>query len=164
MAIVSEAAKARKRERTRQWQQAHPEEMQAKAKERWATMTAAERAARNVDKRRAVANETAEQKAKKCAQFKQWRKENDEYLFEQRLWKSYKLTRTQYDEFIVKQEDRCKICGKQFTGRASRHVDHNHKTGAVRGLLCNRCNLGIGNFDDDPATLLKAAAYLNEDT
>jgi hypothetical protein len=164
MAIVSEAAKARKRERTRQWQKAHPEEMQAKAKERWATMPEEEKELRRINKRQAVANETAEQKAEKCARYKQWREENDEYLFEQRLWKSYKLTREQYDGLVVKQEDHCKICGKQFTGRASRHVDHNHKTGAVRGLLCNRCNLGIGSFDDDPATLLKAAAYLHEDT
>lgn len=56
----------------------------------------------------------------------------------------------------------CGICGTtDWPGRHSRpHVDHNHSTGAVRGILCSECNTGLGKFRDDPAMLQKAIDYL----
>lgn len=65
------------------------------------------------------------------------------------------------EEFVAlkkSQKGRCAICDrrpKKF------HVDHNHRTGEVRGLLCPKCNLGLGLFDESPAHLLLAVAYLN---
>jgi hypothetical protein len=52
----------------------------------------------------------------------------------------------------------CIICGE--TQSIQLAIDHNHKTGEVRGALCSRCNLGLGHFRDDPELLRFAALYL----
>lgn len=50
----------------------------------------------------------------------------------------------------------CAICGADDY----LHVDHDHNTGVVRGVLCRNCNWGLGNFKDDPVRLLNAIKYL----
>lgn len=81
------------------------------------------------------------------------------------------LTQAEYDGMLSRQSNACAICrstdpGRSRTVGASRRwaVDHCHATGRVRGLLCNRCNLAIGNFDDDAGRLEAAAAYLRGST
>ncbi len=68
----------------------------------------------------------------------------------------YGMTVEQYDALAIKQGGACAICRKP----KPLHVDHCHKTGMVRGLLCNGCNVGIGHLGDDPQTVEAAAAYL----
>ena len=72
--------------------------------------------------------------------------------------KQYGLSLEQYQEILEVQNQACKICKRKFT--KGPHVDHCHTHGHVRGLLCSKCNTGLGMFDDDPERLLRAADYL----
>lgn len=74
----------------------------------------------------------------------------------------YGLTQEQYEAMLAEQDGRCAICrSPDWPGKDRRpHVDHCHKTGKIRALLCGKCNNGLGNYDDDPARLRAAADYL----
>ena len=79
----------------------------------------------------------------------------------QMLKHCYGLTLEQFDAANVAQGGRCKICGKIPEDGKPLHVDHCHKEGRVRGLLCGNCNRGIGIFQDDRYLLMKAIEYLS---
>jgi len=61
---------------------------------------------------------------------------------------------------LIGQAGRCAICGFVFPSSKATHVDHDHKTGRVRALLCSHCNVLLGAARDRPKILFKAAAYL----
>lgn len=64
---------------------------------------------------------------------------------------------------LAAQGGKCAICGGTNPGGHRLAVDHDHTTGAVRGLLCHACNAGIGKLRDDPALLRVAADYLDKE-
>jgi hypothetical protein len=72
----------------------------------------------------------------------------------------YGVTKKFLLELHAKQEGKCAICGDEPKAARGLHVDHCHKSGAVRGLLCHGCNTGIGALKESPETLLKAISYL----
>jgi hypothetical protein len=72
------------------------------------------------------------------------------------LRRNYGITEAERDEMLAEQKGLCSICLK----RPAIHVDHCHKTGRVRGVLCFNCNSAIGNLGDDPGAVRRAAAYL----
>ncbi len=84
-----------------------------------------------------------------------------------RLKRKYNMTVEAYDIMFEQQNGVCAICGKSETMR-NQHglcrlaVDHDHKTDEVRGLLCAKCNLTLGNVDDNKELLLSAALYLEK--
>lgn len=84
----------------------------------------------------------------------------------QHLKGSFGITFEDYQEILAKQKGKCAICGST-TSKAKQakylYVDHDHNTGEIRGLLCNNCNFGIGQFKDDVNLLLKAVEYLRGD-
>lgn len=67
-----------------------------------------------------------------------------------------------YDLMLAKQGNCCAICGKQQSGEGRPMcVDHDHRTGVIRGLLCQKCNIGMGFLEKRPDFLSKVVAYLN---
>lgn len=77
--------------------------------------------------------------------------------------KVYGLTAESFAVLAQSQEDRCAICGSEHRGHGKRlHVDHDHVTGKVRGLLCGPCNVSLGGFADNPDRLRKAAGYIEQ--
>jgi Recombination endonuclease VII len=129
-------AREKSRAASRAWRAAHPEV----ARERCRTW-------RQVNPEKAyVANRRGKQKFK-CAK--------------------YGLSTDDGNTLLEAQKYQCAICGVPEVvapGNGSLHIDHDHATDHVRGLLCSNCNRGLGFFKDDPALLLEAARYLNRTT
>jgi len=71
----------------------------------------------------------------------------------------YGLNEEQYNAMILSQNNLCAICNNP--SHKTLHIDHDHVTGRVRGLLCSGCNTGIGFFKEDIATFHKAIEYLS---
>ena len=79
----------------------------------------------------------------------------------------YGMDWDRYLEMLKNQDHKCAIClipleAMTFDRLTTAHIDHNHKTGEVRHLLCHFCNSGLGYFKDDIELLKKAIEYLNE--
>lgn len=105
-------------------------------------------------------------RARADANYARWRLENPEYEHV-RILKRRGLTVEQYERMVVSQGGVCAICAEKQRPQRTRWavterltIDHCHKTGRVRGLLCHRCNMSIGKFNDDSVLLRKAAEYL----
>jgi hypothetical protein len=117
---------------------------------------------------------TTSQHKDKNAYQREWRKLNPGYDKEHRnpektresAWmRRYGITRDDYNRMFSEQNGKCGICGTTKIGRNHTHfhVDHNHATGKVRGLLCDKCNRGLGYFNDNEFILIEAHNYLVKD-
>jgi Autographiviridae endonuclease VII len=106
----------------------------------------------------------AENAEKSRAGKQKWVRENPQAkLRAQRRWmlkQEYGITLETYEWMWREQDGLCAICGQPERDNKSLSVDHNHKTDEIRGLLCDRCNTGLGKFDDDPSRFRAAAEYL----
>ena len=94
-----------------------------------------------------------------------WMKENPEKAKHHRrnakLKAKYGITVKQYDSLPLAQDGRCPICRRPPPPSGRRlAVDHDHKTGKVRGLLCADCNRAVGLMGDSPELLMRASLYL----
>lgn len=74
----------------------------------------------------------------------------------------YGISLEEYDLLLQKQHGLCKICKKRFSNKQQTHLDHNHRTAQIRGILCHKCNLLLGLADDDIHLLRECIAYLEE--
>lgn len=91
------------------------------------------------------------------------RPERLEQMFKSRLKRKYGLTLDDYKNILAEQKECCSICKvNQSNFNKKLAVDHCHKTGKVRGLLCQFCNQGLGNFKDNKQLLDLAIKYLEK--
>lgn len=84
---------------------------------------------------------------------------------EWRISSKYGISIETYNSMMESQNMSCAICLESFSDSINRRlaVDHDHTTGAVRGLLCGNCNNGLGRFKDNVSLLKKAIEYLEID-
>lgn len=82
----------------------------------------------------------------------------------QKITATFGITQVEYLELLMAQGGVCKICNKDpgygRDGRTKLQIDHDHKTGQVRGILCPSCNSGLAKFNEDPRLLAAAIEYL----
>lgn len=90
----------------------------------------------------------------------------DDYT-ERRHWirvaKEYGVDREWFEATVKEQRGRCAICREKLElhDRRMVHIDHNHVTGKVRGILCCHCNRGLGGFRDSIKFMIRAIGYLH---
>jgi hypothetical protein len=104
---------------------------------------------------------------KEC-QNKKYTKLTDQKKRERHILRYYGMKWGEYKRLYDEQNGKCPICdiplqflnGKKGQRRDSTHVDHCHKTGQIRNLLCNQCNLALGYFADNIIVMEKATKYL----
>jgi recombination endonuclease VII len=159
-----EKARASAKKRSAKWRTTHPD----KARE-----TVRSHKARNLEKVRACQRESAKRwyranPEKKREIDRRYRTANADRIRERQRGKydaarnrAYKI----HKKYALTPEADaalgyvCGICDKPVHG-SLRHIDHDHITGKVRGVLCGHCNTGLGQFKDSPITLRAAALYL----
>jgi hypothetical protein len=97
---------------------------------------------------------------------KKWNKMTREERREYHLQSKFKMSTKEFNELVISQKNVCAICGcsetaKDKIGRIKPlSVDHDHKTGKIRGLLCINCNTGIGVFKEDKQIMMSAIKYM----
>jgi len=95
----------------------------------------------------------------------QWVGENKDkrrIISRRHLLKKYNLTENDYDDMLEKQNYECLICHTKVDGlKEVLHIDHCHKTGKIRGLLCRCCNVAIGLIKEDITIAYAIIDYIN---
>jgi hypothetical protein len=118
---------------------------------------------KNQSKIRESRKKWAEKNKEKLAQKNKIKyQQTKDMVRDQQLKRHFGISKADYDRMLKLQNGLCAICGSSNTGHKNKSfaTDHDHKTGKIRGLLCRGCNVGIGNLQDDPVLLLKAANYI----
>lgn len=145
-----------------------------KRRGRWSHCIECEKEQAKLPHRRKLANKAmtdfrARLRATDYKEFRRRERDNN-------LKRKYGIGEAGYQKMLAAQNGKCAICGgppiggrwaKSADGKQREqrfHVDHDHKTGAVRALLCSRCNRGIGSFVENSAIMRKAATYIESFT
>ena len=135
--LCNECGRARARERQRQWRAANPDKVKQLAKQRVAYYA----------QYRLLHRDKIRQAAQK------WNRNNKHKMREDALLRRYGITLAQYQQMLNSQGGACAICRQKK--KRTLHVDHNHRTGSVRGLLCDYCNRRLGYLGDNPGEMMR---------
>lgn len=118
-----------------------------------------------------LSGKTEDEKVSRAAYMRTWNAANMDRVIEGGMRKKYGIGLKEYEEMLAAQNGVCAICLREETRidhrtkKVSRlAIDHDHKTGIVRALLCQACNVSLGAFSDDPDRLSQAIAYLERHT
>ena len=106
----------------------------------------------------------AENRERKREASRAWYANNRDRFRDYDLKRKYGITGSEYHELLYAQDGRCAICRTDDPGARRFHVDHDHETDVVRGLLCSRCNTALGLLSEDTTVMAAAIAYLEEAT
>ncbi len=121
------------------------------------TLTQAQKRVNQLAKERNKKPEIQEAKREK------YQRESTNIWYE-KIQRRFGITQEQYEAILKKQDGLCAICSKPQGSGTNQDkrlaVDHDHKTGKIRGLLCTNCNPGLGFFKDDIVFLKRAIEYL----
>lgn len=127
-------------ERSRQWKEKNPERYQELTR-----------------------NHSEKNREKMTARSAAWYRENKDRARQttrKNKLQRYGLTVEQFSAMLASQSGKCPICQMELKSPKVPAVDHDHQTGAVRGILCRQCNAAIGQLQDNPTVLRRAAEYL----
>ena len=160
--------KKKNAERSKKWRDAHPgymkEYMKKYTPEHIENMRAADRKyhADHREEKNAARKAWGEKYPEREAEtYRRWYRENRDRVRDTRFRAKYGITLADYNAMLLQQNSKCKICfSTEPKGFGRFHVDHDHKTGKVRGLLCSHCNVGLGHFKENAALLRDAASYV----
>lgn len=89
-----------------------------------------------------------------------WAKANTNRVKSNNLKRTYGIDLVEFNTMLERQHYSCAICAATLDGGRDTHVDHCHESGRVRGLLCGKCNMALGLFQERSQLLERAAAYL----
>lgn len=117
----------------RRWHKTHPEK------------AAQYRRGKEADARKRSAEWRAKNREKGCESSRRWYHNNKDKWRQAMRKRNYGLSPSAFSELLSKQSNQCGICRACFV--RTPHVDHDHKTGKVRGLLCSGCNTGLGRLE-----------------
>ena len=92
--------------------------------------------------------------------YRQYYKNHKDKVREWYLKGVYSITISYFTQMLKNQNYSCLICGREFTDDNPACIDHDHKTGEIRALLCRNCNTMIGMANEDPEIFDKAKEYI----
>jgi hypothetical protein len=158
-------------DKCRAYYEEHKEELRAKAREKYAKnreqMLARNRAYREANPGKVKESKKREYEKNKARYLagNKARYDRKAYVARNRRAQGMIFAPGQTEESMLSgQNGVCALCPREISLDVPRslHVDHCHETGRVRGLLCHKCNPGLGQFEDDPERLERAAAYVRK--
>lgn len=115
----------------------------------------------NSEKYKLYRLQNKEKQDKYNKEYRSTHEENKEHKNELRIKRQYGITINEYNDMLKKQDNKCAICGKELiVGNEIIHIDHSHITGKVRGILCMKCNLQLGVYENNKELFKLMAKYL----